>query len=208
MKINLALAALVLAVLPLYAFRGQVSVHAAQQPLQTEVGGHAVQYHDTFSPSGGHATDAQLGFATHWEGLVDASTPNSPITWTRAKTATVTPDISCNTGQNWCADTCTGSGGIRLWVNPNESGDCIKYTKYSSTSPATISLGGVQYPYSSSYVSNSQAFSTYGSNGSGTLTCGGTGWPYGSNQNYGNLFNASGHVCDGTTGNLQTLHIN
>ncbi len=206
MKINLALAGLVLAAMPLCAFRGPVSVHAAQQPLQTEVGGRAVQYHDTFSPSGGHAADAQLGFATHWEGLVDTSTPNSPITWTRVRTATVIPDITCNPGQNWCADTCTGSGGIRLWQNADETGDCIKYTKYNANAPTTISLQGVQYPYSSNYVANSQSFSTAGSSGAGTLVCGGGTWPFGSGTNYGNLYVASGHKCDGTVGNLQTLN--
>lgn len=205
------------------------AARASTAPVQTNVGGRPVVYHDSFSPAAQHKTDTSLGFATHWEGLVDVSNPSSPIDWTRVKTTSpavtpasslitrthvrtaspaVTPHISCDPSANRCADTCTGSGGIRLWQNSNETGDCIKYTKYSSSAPANISLGGVQYPFSSNYVSNSQSFSTYGSNGSGQLICGGAAWSYGSNTNYGNLFVASGNRCDGTTGNLQTLHIN
>lgn len=176
----------------------------ALRPLQP--GPRASRPRSTISPSGGYTADTQLGFATHWEGLVDASTPNSPITWTRVRTATVTPDITCNPGQNWCADTCTGSGGLRLWQNANETGDCIKYTKYNANAPTSISLQGVQYPYSSNYVQNSQSFSTAGSSGAGTLVCGGGTWPFVSNTNYGNLYTASNHDCDGTVGNLLTLN--
>jgi len=55
-------------------------------------------------------------------------------------------------------------------------------------------------------VQNSQSFSTAGSSGAGTLVCGGGTWPFVSNTNYGNLYTASNHDCDGTVGNLLTLN--
>lgn len=198
-----------------------LSVHAGTQPLQTSVAGRPVLYNDPFSPSiSMHRTDAELGFTTHWEGLVDLSTPDSPITWSRVRdvnpaggirphiTGGIRPRISCDQTNNWCADTCTGTGGIRLWQHADESGDCIKYTKDNPNISAYVPLQNVQYPFSSNYVRYSESFSTFGSTGSGTLDCGGGNWNYSSNTNYGNLYNASGGKCNGSVGNLQTLHIN
>ena len=195
------------------------AVRADAPTPQTAVHGRAVIYHDAFSGSGGHLTDQQLGFASHWEGVVDTSNPTAPIEWTRMADAArgsvaasssfsggMQPAATSRSGararpHDLSASTCNNTGGVKLWVNSNETGDCIRYTGTGS-----VGLTGVQYPYSSSYVNYSQSFSTYGSTGSGHLACGGGNWYYGSNTNYGNLYYASSYVCNGAAGQVYALY--
>ncbi len=236
MRIKVAIAGLAFASMSLFPLgqSAQSAAHASTPPVQTNVDGRSVAYHDSFSPAAAHKTDADLGFATHWAGVVDVSTPDSPITWTRVRDTTqpvpatsgssigltrvwgrdiashpaaLPRSPSCDTN-NSCADTCTNLGGIRLWQHSNESGDCIKYTKSNSNISAYVNFSGVQYPYSTNYVRYSEAFSTAGSTGSGTLHCGGGDWGFGSNHDYGNLYNASGGRCNGSVGNLNTMNYN
>ncbi len=232
MRTKFVIASLAFASMSLFPL-GQSTAHASTPPVQTSVGSRPVVYRDSFSPAAGHEADAGLGFATHWEGSVDVSTPDSPITWTRVRDASpaapstsgsaigrtrawgrdivshpaALPHIYCDTN-NSCADTCTNLGGIRLWQHNNETGACIKYTKSNPNISAYVNFSGVQYPYSNSYVRYSESFSTSGSNGNGTLHCGGGDFTFNSGTNYGNLLNASNGACDGGSGNLNTMNYN
>lgn len=235
MKIKAAIAGLAFASVSLFPLGQSLAAQASTPPVQTNVNGRPVAYHDSLSPAGLHKTDAELGFATHWEGIVDVSTPNSPISWTRMPDAgqstpsttgnsiswtrigdhgiashlmAMPQDPNCDLNNNSCADTCTNLGGIRLWQHADESGDCIKYTKSNPNISAYANFSGVQYPYSTNYVRYSESFSTYGSNGSGTLHCGGGDWGFISNTNYGNLYNASSGKCNGSVGNLNSMNYN
>ena len=190
--------------------------------LQTQVNGRPVIYHDAFSPGGLHATDAQLGYKTHWEGLEDLSVPTSPIEWTRVKDIAATaPGASAGhiadllsptaPGQirsghgsrdGLTSSTCDNPGGVKLWYATTESGDCIRYTGHGFQN-----LAGVNYPYgpANEYVDHSKAFSSLGSTGYGHLACR-QDWSYTNNRDYGNLFVASNNLCDGTNGNVNVLY--
>jgi len=187
---------------------------------QTQVGARAVHYGDSFSGVSRHLSDQQLGFATHWEGSVDLSSSTSPIQWTRvqdtantATSATGTAPTTFNAakpGQIRAAtrsrdltrSTCDNPGGVKMWHNSAENGECIRFTGVGD-----LSLPGVQFPYGSDYVNYSQAFSTVGSNGAGHMQCNKTGsdFQFFSGTDYTPLLQRSGYHCDGYNGG--DLHI-
>ncbi len=180
----------------------------------TMVGQRPVHYHDLFSGSGPHRTDTDLGFTTHWEGLINLSDPTSPIEWTRAKN--VTASLSANsitvggaqpfsqlqsrtrrqrTATLTRGDCSGGAYGIRLWYDENENGadGCLRLTGVGSQN-----LAGVGFPYKSTYADSSKSMSTAGSSAHGHLSCAGGDWSYTSGGDWNSLLGSSGSKnCDG-----------
>lgn len=196
---------------------------------QTMVGRHPVVYNDRFSGPAQYRTDQELGIKTHWEGLLNLSDPTSPLQWTRVEDSAATasgggtwtggvqpamqshsrtgirprslPYTDCSPG--------SGSGGIRLWEQVNNTGNCVRFTGIGSQS-----LAGFAYPNSCDwrganchYADHSQSLGTQGSTGSGHLSCAGGDWHFSSNSLYQNLLTSSGSAnCDGSKGYVYVLY--
>jgi len=198
------------------------TIHAASPqdvPGPSMVQGRPVVYNDPLSPVGQHKTDAQLGETTAWEGDVNLSDPTGAIAWTRKVIGPLGAISSVSSAMKGVAvermqpaglahasrvatlskSTCDNYGGVKLYHNPDEIGDCLRLTGDGS-----MSLAGVQYPFSSYYADHSQALTdTQSRTPGGYLSCSGGQWDFGFQQNYTPLVNTSGGRCPENNGKGQ-----